>query len=118
MSEPKSNWLAAAELGLVSSSFSTIVSQLFAARLGRDAFVDWMTVAAIPLRDSALSPEPTWGAVLAGIAFHQWADFSWAMAFFGLFGRWTTALSPLRIIALAIPWAVFSSATGGSCWCR
>ena len=47
MSEPKSNWLAAAQLGIVSRSFSTIVSQLFAARLGRDAFVDWMTVAEI-----------------------------------------------------------------------
>jgi hypothetical protein len=46
---PKSNWTAAAELGLISSSFSAIVSQLFAARLGRDAFVDWMTVAAIPM---------------------------------------------------------------------
>jgi hypothetical protein len=46
---PKSNWLAAVELGLVSSTFSTIVSQLAAARLGRDAFVDWMTrLASIP----------------------------------------------------------------------
>lgn len=111
MSEPKSNWIAAAELGLVSSSFSTIVSQLFAARLGRDALVDWMTVAAIPLRDDALAAEPSWSAVLAGIAFHQWADFSWAVVFFGLFGRWTAALSPLRILLLAIPWAIFSSAT-------
>jgi hypothetical protein len=45
--KPKPNWVAAAELGLASSSFSTVVSQLCAARLGRDAFVDWMTVAAI-----------------------------------------------------------------------
>jgi uncharacterized protein (DUF305 family) len=110
MSEAKSNWLAAAELGLISSSFSTIVSQLFAARVGRDAFVDWMTVATIPLRDSALSAEPTWGTVATGIAFHQWADFSWAVVFFGLLGRWTAALSPLQIFLLAIPWAMFSSA--------
>ena len=111
MSAPKSNWIAAAQLGLVSSSFSTIVSQLFAARIGRDPWVDWMTVAAIPVRDFALSPQPTWSAILAGIAFHQWADFSWAMVFFGLFGRWTAALSPLQIFLLAMPWAVFSSAT-------
>jgi uncharacterized protein (DUF305 family) len=111
MGKPKSNWLAAAQLGLVSSSFSTIVSQLFAARLGRDALVDWMTVAAIPVRDWALSAEPSWSAVLAGIAFHQWADFSWAVVFFGLFGRWTAALSPWKIFFLAMPWAVFSSAT-------
>ena len=31
------NWRAAALLGLVSSTFSTIVSQLTAARIGRDA---------------------------------------------------------------------------------
>jgi uncharacterized protein (DUF305 family) len=111
MSEPKPDWIAAAELGLVSSSFSTIVSQLFAARLGRDVFVDWMTVAAIPMRHAALSAEPSWSAVLVGIAFHQWADFSWAVIFFGLLGRWTAELSPLRIFLLAIPWAVFSSAS-------
>jgi uncharacterized protein (DUF305 family) len=111
MPEPKSNWVAAALLGIVSSSFSTLVSQLFAARLGRDALVDWMTVAAIPLRDGALSADPSWTAVLAGIAFHQWADFSWAVVFFGLFGRWTAALSPMQILLLAIPWAVFSSAS-------
>src|SRR3954470_1777696 len=108
---PKSNWIAAAELGLISSSFSTIVSQLFAARLGRDAFVDWMTVAAIPMRDAALSAEPSWHAIFAGIAFHQWADFSWAVAFFGMLGRWTAKLSPWRIFLLATPWAVFSSAS-------
>jgi uncharacterized protein (DUF305 family) len=111
MSGPKSNWIAAAELGLASSSFSTIVSQLFAARLGRDPLVDWMTVAAIPIRDAALSAEPSWGAILTGIAFHQWADFSWAVVFFGLLGRWTAKLSPPRIFVLAIPWAVFSSAS-------
>src|ERR1700761_7578968 len=100
MWRPKSNWLAAAQLGLVSSSFSTIVSQLFAARLGRDALVDWMTVAAIPVRDWALSAEPSSSAVVAGIAFHQWADFSWAVVFFGLFGRRTAALSPWKIFFL------------------
>jgi uncharacterized protein (DUF305 family) len=107
----KSRWLAAAELGLISSTFSTIVSQLFAARIGRDASIDWMTVAAIPARDWPISAEPSWSAILAGIAFHQWADFSWAMVFFGLLGRWTAALRPLTILLLALPWAVFSSAT-------
>jgi uncharacterized protein (DUF305 family) len=48
--------------------------------------------------------------VLGGIAFHQWADFSWAMVFFGLFGRRTAGLSPLQIFSLALPWAMFSSA--------
>jgi uncharacterized protein (DUF305 family) len=31
--------------------------------------------------------------------------------FFGLLGRWTAALRPLTILALALPWTVFSSAT-------
>ena len=48
------NWRAAAWLGLISSTFSTLVSQLTAARIGRDAAVDWMVVAAIPLRDGVL----------------------------------------------------------------
>lgn len=111
MSTPKSNWLAAVELGLVSSTFSTIVSHLFAARIGRDAAVDWMTVAAIPARDWAISTEPSWSSILIGIAFHQWADFSWALVFFGVLGRWTAGLRPLTIFLLAMPWAVFTSAT-------
>ncbi|MFB6452818.1 DUF305 domain-containing protein [Bradyrhizobium tunisiense] len=112
-SEPshrRSRWLAAAALGLISSTFSTIVSQLFAARIGRDAAVDWMTVAAIPTRDWALSAAPSWSATLTGIAFHQWADFSWALVFFGVLGRWTAGLRPLTILGLALPWAVFTSA--------
>ncbi|MCK1518712.1 DUF305 domain-containing protein [Bradyrhizobium sp. 17] len=108
-SRRRSRWVAAAELGLVSSTFSTIVSQLFAARIGRDAAVDWMTVAAIPARDWAISAEPSWSAILVGIAFHQWADFSWALVFFGVLGRWTADLRPLTILLLALPWAVFSS---------
>ncbi|TCU65565.1 uncharacterized protein (DUF305 family) [Bradyrhizobium sp. R2.2-H] len=104
-----SRWIAAAELGLISSTFSTLLSQLFAARIGRDAAVDWMTVAAIPARDWALSAEPSWGAILTGIAFHQWADFSWALVFFGVLGRWTADLRPLMILLLALPWALFSS---------
>ncbi|MGY3116815.1 uncharacterized protein (DUF305 family) [Bradyrhizobium sp. S3.14.4] len=69
-----------------------------------------MTVAAIPARDLALSAEPSWTAILTGIAFHQWADFSWALVFFGALGRWTADLRPLTILGLALPWAVFSSA--------
>jgi uncharacterized protein (DUF305 family) len=111
VSQPQPNWIAAAKLGLVSSTFSTLVSQLAAARIGRDAAVDWMTVAAIPFRDATITAEPSWGAIAAGIAFHQWADFSWALVFFGLLGRWTADLRPLAILALAIPWAIFTSAT-------
>lgn len=105
----RSRWTAAVELGLISSTFSTVISQLFAARIGRDAVVDWMTVAAIPARDWAISAEPSWSAILTGIAFHQWADFSWALVFFGVLGRWTAGLRPLTILLLGPPWAVFTS---------
>ena len=54
------NWRAAVLLGLISSSYSTLVSQLAAGRFGRDAAADWMSVAAIPARDWMLQLEPAW----------------------------------------------------------
>ena len=103
------NWRAAALLGLISSTFSTLVSQFTAARIGRDAVVDWMVVAAIPLRDPALQVEPSWSVILAGILFHQWADFSWAVVFFGLLGRWTARLSPWALLLISPVWALLTS---------
>jgi uncharacterized protein (DUF305 family) len=103
-------WRAAIYLGLISSTFSTIISQLSAARVGRDAAVDWMSVAAIPARDWALSSDPSAAAIAIGIAFHQWADFSWALFFFGALGRWTARLRPVTLAFVAIPWAIFTSA--------
>jgi uncharacterized protein (DUF305 family) len=103
-------WRAAAYLGLISSTFSTVVSQLSAARIGRDAIVDWMSVAAIPARDWVLTAEPSIGAVAVGIAFHQWADFSWALVFFGVLGKWTANRHPAWLAVAAVPWAVLISA--------
>jgi uncharacterized protein (DUF305 family) len=103
-------WGAAVYLGLISSTFSTVVSQLSAARIGRDAAVDWMSVAAIPARDWALTAEPSIGAVAIGIAFHQWADFSWALVFFGVLGKWTAERDPAWLALAAFPWAVLTSA--------
>src|SRR4051794_6443707 len=85
-------WWPAILLGLISSTSSTAVSQLLAGRIGRDAAVDWMVVAAIPAGDWALNLEPSWTAISIGIAFHQWADFSWVLFFFGVLGRWTARL--------------------------
>jgi uncharacterized protein (DUF305 family) len=102
-------WRAAASLGLISSTFSTVVSQLSAARIGRDASVDWMSVAAIPARDWALSAEPSTGAIAIGIAFHQWADFSWALVFFGVFGKLTADRRPGWLAVAAAPWAILTS---------
>lgn len=108
--EPGLRWRAALLFGLLSSTWSTLVSQLTAARIGRDAAADWMIVAAIPLRDLALQAEPGWGVLAAGVLFHQWADFSWAVVFFGLLGRWTAGLGPLRVALVAPVWALFTSA--------
>jgi len=107
----RDNWIAAAKLGLLSSTFSTITSHLAASRIGRDPWVDWMSVAAIPLRDGIITQEPTWLAAAAGILFHQWADFSWALVFFGLLGRWTADLRPAAILPIAVVWALFTSAS-------
>lgn len=109
-SQDRLNWRAAALLGLISSTFSTLVSQFLAARIGRDAVVDWMVVATIPFRDGMLQSEPSWPVIAAGILFHQWADFTWAIIFFGLFGRWTAKLKPHSILLIALPWALFTSA--------
>src|SRR4051794_13630518 len=103
------NWRAAILPGLASSTYSTLISQMAAGRLGRDPWVDWMSVAAIPARDWALQFEPGWASIATGIAFHQWADFSWALVFFGLLGRWTAPLRPWTILVVAIPWAVLTS---------
>jgi uncharacterized protein (DUF305 family) len=104
------NWRAAIVLGLISSTFSTIISQFLAARLGRDALVEWMVVASIPVGDAALQITPTGLIILAGILFHQWADFSWEVFFFGLLGRWTARLQPWTLALVAAPWALFTSA--------
>jgi uncharacterized protein (DUF305 family) len=104
------NWRAAALVGFISSTYSTLISQLAAAQIGRDAAVDWMSVAAIPARNWALHSEPSWPSIAIGIAFHQWADFSWAVVFFGLFGRWTSRLPPAAIGAVSLPWAILTSA--------
>jgi uncharacterized protein (DUF305 family) len=100
---------AAVLLGLISSTFSTLVSQLAAGRIGRDPAVDWMSVAAIPARDWALTSEPSATAIAVGIGFHQWADFSWALFFFLILGRWTAKLRPATLAPVALPWALFTS---------
>jgi uncharacterized protein (DUF305 family) len=52
---------------------------------------------------------PPWYVILGGVLFHQWADFSWAILFFAVLGRWTSKLGPGAIVAIAAPWALFTS---------
>jgi uncharacterized protein (DUF305 family) len=104
------NFRAAALLGLISSTFSTVATTLAAVRVGQDPITDWMVVAGFPFRDPMLQSEPSWWIIAAGIAFHQWADFSWALVFFGVFGRWTACLAPFPILLIGLSWAVLTSA--------
>ncbi|WP_398471135.1 DUF305 domain-containing protein [Tardiphaga sp.] len=117
--EARSEWrrdlYPAVVLGLISSSFSTAVSQLAAGRLGRDASVDWMTVASIPFGNDILTAEPTGSAIAAGIAFHQWADFSWALFFFVAMRRWTAPLDAAALAGLTLPWALATSFLEWAC---
>ena len=100
-SEIGQNFRAAALLGLISSTFSTIATTLAAARIGQDAVTDWMVVAAIPFRDPMLQAQPSWGIIAVGIAFHQWADFFLAVASVGVLGRWTTRKPQRRLSCLS-----------------
>jgi len=97
-------------LGVLTSTFSTVVASLGAERLGRSAAVDWMVVSSLVLRDAAWQADPGWGAILTGVAVHQSADIWWAIVFFGLLGRWTTQRSPAAILLLSLPWAALTSA--------
>lgn len=56
-----------------------------------------------------LTAEPTGSAIAAGIAFHQWADFSWALFFFVVMRRWTANLGASNLAWLSMPWALATS---------
>lgn len=104
------NWRAGLLLGLLSSTFSTLVITLGAGRIGRDPAVDWMQVGMAYFGRKILAIEPSWEAIGAGILVHQSADIFWAVVFFGVLWGWTHSLSPLLILAVGIPWAILSSA--------
>jgi uncharacterized protein (DUF305 family) len=102
-------WRAAAVMGLISSTYSTIISHITAGLLGRDALVDWMVVGSIALREHGLQTAPPWWAVLMRLFVHQSADFFWDIVFFFVLSRWTYRLGPWALVGMALPWAVFTS---------
>jgi hypothetical protein len=89
------NWPARIVLGAISSTYSILISRIAAARIGRDAAVEWMSVAAIPARDRVLQVEPSRTTIAIEIAFHQCAKCSW-VASIGVCGGWTTWLVTSR----------------------
>jgi hypothetical protein len=56
-----------------------------------------------------LTAEPSTGAIAVGIAIHQWPGFSWALVFFGVFGKWTANRGPAWLAGAAVPWAILTS---------
>lgn len=97
------NWRAAIILGLITGTYSTLVVSLGAEQIGREVAFDWMVVGTVLLRDAAIEAGPGWAGIAAGILVHQSADFAWAVAFFGLLGRWTRNLGAGAIALLALP---------------
>lgn len=69
------DWRTAALLGLVTSTWSTIVLSLGANHLGRSIDVDWMIVGTIILRVGGLTAESGPREISAGILVHQTFDF-------------------------------------------
>jgi hypothetical protein len=103
-------WWFAAAMGLVTATFSTIAVVLGAGRFGRDVDLSWMEVGMVLLREAGISATPTAGEVAAGLAVHVFADFFWALVFFGVLGPWTRRLGPLGLLAGALPWALATAA--------
>src|SRR5215207_8185011 len=103
------DWRAAALLGVLTSTFSTLAVTLASARLGRDVAVDWMIVGTVLLRDGGLQAEPGWRELGLGILVHMSADFFWAVVFFGALGRWTGRLGPWALLPIALLWAPLTS---------
>lgn len=111
MRDPAGTWRAAALLGLITSLYATLVGSFAAEPLaGRDSALDWMLAGTIPLRAAAITSPPTGQAIVAGVLTYLAAEVGWALAFFGLLGRWTRSMRPGVLLALVLPWAATTSA--------
>src|SRR5919204_2587886 len=103
-------WWFAAAMGLVTATFSTIAVVLGAGRFGRDVDLSWMEVGMVLLREAGISATPAAGEVAAGLAVHVFADFFWALVFFGVLAAWTRRLGPPGLLVVALPWPLATAA--------
>ncbi|MBY0507738.1 MAG: DUF305 domain-containing protein [Bryobacteraceae bacterium] len=90
----------------MTSTFSTLVIVFGSHRIGRGVGLSFMEVGMVLLRDKAVTRDPEWPGVLAGIVVHQSADIFWAVVFWGLLAQFTWSLRPRTVLALALPWAL------------
>ncbi len=101
-------WRAGMLLGLLTSSYSTLLVSLGSRRIGRDAPSDWMELGSFWLRDRAISEPPGRLAVATGIlAVHQPADVIWAT----LYARAAGRAGRGRQLLTALIWAPWSIVT-------
>jgi len=101
---------AAALLGLLASTFSIVVLSLGAGRFGRDIGMDLMLRASLLFRDAAWDTRADITVIAVGILVHLAAHVGWALVFFVGLGRWTTRLGPGRLLLVAPPYALVTSA--------
>ncbi|HZD81220.1 MAG TPA: DUF305 domain-containing protein [Actinomycetota bacterium] len=109
--EAWSDLRAGALTGLLSSAYSTLFVQFLARDTGRDPLVDWMQVGTVPLRNRAIRSRPGPVGVSAGVLAHQFADFFWAVGFFGtIIPRIPRRRRTAFLLASAAPWAAATAA--------
>jgi uncharacterized protein (DUF305 family) len=109
--ETKRVWKLALLMGLITSTFSTLVIVLGSPRIGRGVALSWMEVGTVVLGGSGVKLAPGLREIVAGIVVHQSADIFWALVFFGLASRWTLYIRPAILLLLAPLWAVATSLT-------
>lgn len=94
--------------GLATSTFSTLVVQLGARRIGRDPNLSWMEVGMVALRGKTVQSQPGLRGIIPGILVHQFADLSWATIFSLLGAGRGRGIKPATLLALAPPWAALT----------
>lgn len=100
---------AAALTGLLSSTVSTLATQLTGRRIGRDPSLSWAEVALL-LGRRKIEARPSRRTILPGVLIHQAADMWWTIAFFGILAKWTSRLTPKRLLPALPAWAALTSA--------
>ena len=103
-------WSTALVTALLAATFSTLLIVFSSHQIGRDVELSFMDLGTILLGDSGVVMEPTWREIGAGLAFHMFADISWAVLFFGVGARLTWQLRPVELLLAAPFWALATEA--------
>ena len=112
MPRPKAStvWSTTFVTALLAATFSTLLIVFSSPQIGRDVELSFMDLGTILLGDSGVVMEPTWREIGAGLAFHMFADISWAVLFFGVGARLTWQLRPVELLLAAPFWALATEA--------